>query len=1786
MSIQQNNKKMHKSLSTTALEPEHIKFTPYSFPDTSLTRTTNLKVPNMNGHAAEVLYKRRIQVPQNYNLSLKDSGYIVDGGINQKYVKLIKPKLSTKKLSQSFSQKNIKASDSSSLYNPNKTETHKVLKSQKSAGNLLKSSSISSGIISSVIQDKQATKTAQIPKPKKINNYFSSSKNSSRLSNLNNIKKNKNNSINVGGNNANNSTFYNSKKWNNSTKIEKTGDNSKKRRKMMRSYSQGELLGSSLTNKFANKEELKNAQIEYLVDSAVTSYIKGLQKNEDKDKSKEKFYKKQKVLEQNNQDSLELESAVTDLSHNSYEEAENYKGNLDKNNSIKKMSKSQKMQATCNKRRKEESNFMTISTTNKKVLKCRVDQFEYLKQIQKHQKVKHNNYIIGDSFRQTTSPGKDKSIQNNNSLIDPKEQQVNANKNKQIELRKYMKKKRCEDKRKQEDKEFEKNKELLQLYGKIYPLNKGNIGNFENIYKTNIKPKSINNIDKDKETYRNTESTVIGIDEFYYSTCLCQQLIGMNEKDILNLKIQESESQTNQNKVDNINSFDKLTSYQSEGIPNLGASLSNKRREQKIVGIIPGTKTETHEKIEGLKNKVDQTLHKAEDIYKKEEIEELIKSSSNQKGKKKEAKKTLNDFNQKQSTNHKKDRSLLKDSLEMLKEIQNIKNENIEQQRKSPKIGEDYKTTNEQVLGTKEKNLPSLSHSFNNTNPNHQIKIEMEPRCVLNLVEIVKLIIQRRTLGTLYEIFIKEMLCQRFTIGFAYFIAVIKQYPYRKLEKYITYKTYYKAFKTLFIPFIRRNFYYFIMKIESNQKIEYLVALITKCIKLKTLEKIYIYGMVRQSQLEGETFMDILTKIVKHVSKPSLIVHFHYFVNASEKLKKKHNQVIEQVQKKDRNIHNHEIKEPSLHISNESKSLERLMIITGEYEEEDNLKMNTYVYESIINTSKDTSSYILECNSTESPKLRKLFQKFLAKNEGEFNVDNIKQKLKRRINPFQINNISKRPNSNEEQIGMFIKKKYKQNEDHSHLLNESDLSNKSFKSFNGISNNKLKLDLSIFSNSIVTDKPIIINTEHNRGRKINKKSLKFSSFISNKNPTSSNKKLQIQTNIFNNNDIHNIVQPKINELKSEKDRIFLPSSPSKKHEINQSISSPKKYEKIAKESFSPIDSKGNLIKKKKYLEIYTDQDYSVDKESNTDIDWQYCISTSKILGKELTDNTNIVNKKDATLSEESNKISPTNKQIEQKYIEDDKVCSVSSEENGKIKNKEKLIDEILNENNESQREETNDKKDDSYGDDFERGNYSSKGSFDNMDNIIGTIRNEINQEQQKQNINDKSRNTPHTISSKLSEQDKSKAIIEENNKFVQEQHIFNRKDLFSKINKDELTKELIKDIIESLLKSEVTNLKKLIPSKPLTYKDNGGNNSVNPSISLSRSGSLCNSNPEIKTSPTNSCKSEKKEISALPQISTGTGTQNFINPVLADSLNFTPFTYSSIFNKTVKEKKKEQSTQLYNTKIGPELIKLIKNVIISKYQLIYENISSPYQNIPDGLMTSLSLQDPDLLRINYRVPPSKVEIAEILDKPKILNEFIPINKQIRLNENFMSEENSDAMLNNCLVDSAIELINKERIYGDQGNPLPWSNRTREIKFKYEKTNPHKLANFIEKELLKLLNNKIGMITENFDYMNIDQINMERERKLIEMIKYELKENENLWNNLEMEETQLKVELTELILEQLYNEVIEILEHIECSRKKPDLYQHKSIFACEEIPKLTFQVTGTEEQEEDNDWTRM
>ena len=134
----------------------------------------------------------------------------------------------------------------------------------------------------------------------------------------------------------------------------------------------------------------------------------------------------------------------------------------------------------------------------------------------------------------------------------------------------------------------------------------------------------------------------------------------------------------------------------------------------------------------------------------------------------------------------------------------------------------------------------------------------------------------------------------------------------------------------------------------------------------------------------------------------------------------------------------------------------------------------------------------------------------------------------------------------------------------------------------------------------------------------------------------------------------------------------------------------------------------------------------------------------------------------------------------------------------------------------------------------------------------------------------------------------------------------------------------------------------------------------------------------------------------------------------------------------------------------------------------------------------------------------------------------------------------------------------------------------ELAFKYKKNEPKKLADFVCKKLYFYIKRKVGLINDNYDEMSMEQINIEKDKRLTEIIKRDFDENEYQWNNLEMEETQLKVDNMEQIMEQLYNEVIEILEHIQYSRQKPELYQNKSIYACEEIPKLDFQVTTNED----------
>ena len=173
-------------------------------------------------------------------------------------------------------------------------------------------------------------------------------------------------------------------------------------------------------------------------------------------------------------------------------------------------------------------------------------------------------------------------------------------------------------------------------------------------------------------------------------------------------------------------------------------------------------------------------------------------------------------------------------------------------------------------MNTKEKNFPSLSHTYStNSNPNKKVEIEIEPRAVLNLVEIIKFLIQRKVFVTVYESYINHSIYQQYNMALSYFVAICKHYPYRKIEEYANYRTYNFAFRQLFRPFIRRALRYFMSNLYMKKKVEYLVLMLTKLFKFKIFEKIYLCNPFFEDDNQ-RAFKIIIMKILSTLIKPHL----------------------------------------------------------------------------------------------------------------------------------------------------------------------------------------------------------------------------------------------------------------------------------------------------------------------------------------------------------------------------------------------------------------------------------------------------------------------------------------------------------------------------------------------------------------------------------------------------------------------------------------------------------------------------------------------------------------------------------------------------------------------------------------------------------------------------------------------------------------------------------------------------------------------------------------------------
>ena len=278
--------------------------------------------------------------------------------------------------------------------------------------------------------------------------------------------------------------------------------------------------------------------------------------------------------------------------------------------------------------------------------------------------------------------------------------------------------------------------------------------------------------------------------------------------------------------------------------------------------------------------------------------------------------------------------------------------------------------------------------------------------------------------------------------------------------------------------------------------------------------------------------------------------------------------------------------------------------------------------------------------------------------------------------------------------------------------------------------------------------------------------------------------------------------------------------------------------------------------------------------------------------------------------------------------------------------------------------------------------------------------------------------------------------------------------------------------------------------------------------------------------------------------------------------------------RNIKEITKEKDLNSYNEKIAPHLIHKISKNIDKNFPEIINNLKQPYKLNETDLLNGIAMKEEKYIESCKPVfeNEDKIKFRDFFNKDEILTNFHKIDMKLRNNN--INEVNEDEILNEAIVDCANELLEDERLYGTVGEPLKWSIRNRENNLKFE--NKNNMKKKISQKLKYLTNFKMGKITENYENYDTEQLTNDRDKKFFDSIKQELDSEQMEYEN---EETQIKCFLSKVILDQLLNELVEILEHVMYSRREPARYQNKSIYACEDIPRLSFQNTTENVNEE-------
>jgi hypothetical protein len=125
--------------------------------------------------------------------------------------------------------------------------------------------------------------------------------------------------------------------------------------------------------------------------------------------------------------------------------------------------------------------------------------------------------------------------------------------------------------------------------------------------------------------------------------------------------------------------------------------------------------------------------------------------------------------------------------------------------------------------------------------------------------------------------------------------------------------------------------------------------------------------------------------------------------------------------------------------------------------------------------------------------------------------------------------------------------------------------------------------------------------------------------------------------------------------------------------------------------------------------------------------------------------------------------------------------------------------------------------------------------------------------------------------------------------------------------------------------------------------------------------------------------------------------------------------------------------------------------------------------------------------------------------------------------------------NKAIFDGLNEALDGMRPYGLRGPPLPWSKQGRTLTFRFgTKDCLDDLLNEAEIRVLSWARQQIGVISpsEPCSDMVKREIERVREERLTKVLIEEVNEADRLWLDFEMEETQIKVDLADMIMNDL------------------------------------------------------